>query len=105
MEKILIISLFTIGYCCTFWPGMIFEKIGDMMEATMPEWLNKPLWQCYICACFWWGTWVWAILWYDHALPWYELLKQWFFTVIPAMGLNAVVSEFTNKNNETETHD
>lgn len=96
IEKIIIISLFTIGYCCTFWEGMIFEKIGDWLEAHLPEWINKPTWQCYICTCFWLGT---ALYWLLWGAGW----KEWLLTVIPAMGLNAVISQFTNKPEELET--
>lgn len=91
IERILIISLFTIGYCCTFWPGMIFEKIGEWLEDRLPDYLNKPLWQCYICTCFWVGSFL-------HLLLWRASFAEWLLTVIPAMGLNAVISELTNKN-------
>lgn len=95
IEHIIIISLFTIGYCCTFWPGMIFEKIGDWLEVHLPEWVNKPLWQCYICTCFWIGSGVYWLVWHKSAL-------DWFVTVVAAMGVNAVISEFTNKTEEVE---
>lgn len=100
IEHVLIVSLFTIGYCCTFWEGMIFEKIGDSMEMYIPEWINKPLWSCFICACMWWGTWVWAMLWYNNAALWYINLNNWFFTVVPAMGLNAVIARIIEKHNQ-----
>lgn len=96
IEKIIIIALFTIGYCCTFWPGMIFEKIGDWLEIHLPEWLNKPLWKCYICACFWLGTLLYWVFWHGA-------FGEYILTVIPAMGLNAVISELTNKPEEIET--
>lgn len=90
IERILIISLFTIGYCCTFWPGMIFEKIGDWLELHLPDYLNKPLWSCYVCCCFWLGS---AMYW----AVWHENFLNYILTVIPAMGLNAVISELTRK--------
>lgn len=93
LEKIIIISLFTIGYCCTFWEGMIFEKIGDTLEKWLPEYMNKPLWSCYICCCFWVGTFI-------HIFIWRESVKEWILTTLSAMGLNAVISQLTNKQEE-----
>lgn len=95
IEKIIIISLFTIGYCCTFWEGMIFERVGNWLETHLPEWVNKPTWQCYICTCFWLGT---ALYW----IVWHNNVVEWLLCVIPAMGLNAVISEFTNKEQEAK---
>lgn len=105
IEKIIIISLFTIGYCCTFWPGMIFERVGDYLEAHLPEWINKPLWHCYICCCFWLGT---ALYWlvFPHCtkyIEWNGSVLEWGLSVGCAMGLNAVISQFTNKPEEIET--
>lgn len=99
IEKILIISLATIGYCCTFWPDMIFEKIGDWMEEHFPEWFNKPTWNCYICCVPWFGS---AIYWLlmPHCtkyISWDGNIFEWLLTVIPAMGLNAIISELTKK--------
>lgn len=98
IERILIISLLTIGYCCTFWPGMIFERVGDWMETHLPEWVNKPLWSCYVCCCFWVGTGVYWCIWHISFI-------DWLMTVIPAMGLNAVISELTNKTEKVEIKD
>jgi hypothetical protein len=86
IEKLLIISLWVTGYCCTFWEGMVFEKIGNWLDERLPEWLCKPLFQCFICAAFWWGT---AIYWLFLGSAW----KEWFLVVIGAMGLNAVFSK------------
>jgi len=86
VTKIFIISFWTFGFCCTFWEGMIFEKIDKYLEQRWPEWLRKPLYACYICACFWWGS---AIYWIFLGNSWTE----WFLTVIPAMGLNAALSK------------
>lgn len=80
------ISLFVFGYCCTFWEGMIFGKVGNWLDERLPEWIAKPLYQCYICACFWWGT---ALYWF----VWGNSVKEWFVCVVAAMGLNAVLSK------------
>lgn len=92
MVNILIISLWTIGYCCCFWEGMIFEKIGDWLDKRLPEYIQKPLYACFICACFWYGTVIYLIFMADYSLHFNEIVGQWFITVIPAMGLNAALS-------------
>jgi hypothetical protein len=90
ITKVLIISLWTIGYCCTFWEGMIFEKIGNWLDERLPEYIQKPLYGCYICACFWWGS---AI----YFLFLYSSIQEWFLCVISAMGLNAALSRVFNE--------
>lgn len=86
IEKILIMSLWTIGYCATFWEGMIFEKIGEWLDERLPEWISKPLYGCFICACFWWGS---ALYWVFLGSDW----QEWLLCVIAAMGLNAALSK------------
>lgn len=90
IEKILIISLWVFGYCCTFWEGMIFGNIGNWLDERLPWWIAKPLYQCYICSCLWWGT---AIYWIFLGSDW----KEWFLVIIAAMGLNAVLSKLFKK--------
>lgn len=98
IEHILITSFFVFGYCCTFWEGMIFEGIGNWLDARLPEWLAKPLYQCYICSCFWWGT---LLYW----VTWHESLKNWFIVVVSAMGLNAVLSKlFAREEIDVKNH-
>lgn len=84
--KIFILSFWTIGFCCTFWEGMIFEKIGNWLDDHLPEYISKPLYGCFICACFWWGS---AI----YFLFLYSSVQEWFLCVIAAMGLNAAMSK------------
>lgn len=86
IAHILIMSLWTIGFCCLFWEGMIFERIGNLLDAILPEWLQKPLYACFICACFWWGS---AIYWLFLGSSW----PEWFVCVFCAMGLNAALSK------------
>lgn len=86
LEIIPILSLFTIGYCCTFWEGMIFGRVGNWLDQRLPEWLQKPLYSCFICACFWFGS---ALYW----IVWGNSFQEWFICVVSAMGLNAVLSK------------
>src|SRR5688572_30441471 len=85
IEIIFVLSFLTIGYCCTFWDGMIFEKIAVWLESKLPEWIRMPLYECIICACFWWGSLFYWIFWGNS---W----KEWFICTVSAMGLNAVIS-------------
>ena len=84
IEKILILSLTTIGICCTFWDDMIFEKVGDWVKDKIGEFAAKPLFGCYICATFWYSIIICLVV------GWNPLLA------IPAMGLSAVISMLQN---------
>lgn len=86
IEKLCLISFWVFGFCCTFWEGMIFEKVGNWLEDKLPEWLQKPLYSCFICACFWWGTALYIVFWRNS-------FQEWFLVVIGAMGLNALLSK------------
>jgi len=66
------------------WEGMIFERLGDMIEETFGEFWAKPLGKCYVCATFWMGG-IAALI-----LGW----PVWY--AIPAMGLSAVISVLQN---------
>lgn len=79
-------SFWTIGFCCIFWEGMLFEKTGNYLDEKLPEYLSKPLYGCYICACFWYGS---AIYWLFLGSDW----KEYFLTVFASMGLNAAISK------------
>jgi hypothetical protein len=80
IERIVILSLVTLGICCPFWDGMIFDKIGDELKRFLGEFWAKPLFACYVCATFWWGL----IQCLVYGWPWYLCL--------PAMGFSAVIS-------------
>jgi len=84
IEKMLILSLTTIGICCTFWDGMIFEKAGDWIKSKIGEFAAKPLFACYVCATLWYSVIICLIV------GWNPLLA------VPAMGLSAVISLFQN---------
>lgn len=95
LESIFIVALVTLGYCCVFWEGMIFGKLGDLAENNLPEWLWKPIGGCYICACMWIGSIVYWLLYANNA-------KEWLLTCIGAMGVNAAISQFVDKRHKVE---
>lgn len=84
IERIIILSLTSIGLCATMWHDMIFEKLGDWIESNVGEWLAKPLGKCYVCATFWFSIMMCLVL------GWPVWLS------LPAMGLSAVISLFQN---------
>jgi hypothetical protein len=84
IEKIITLSLISIGICCTMWDGNIFEKFGNWIESVVGEWWAKPLGKCYVCATFWYSLIICLVV------GW-----QWWLAV-PAMGLSAVVSMLQN---------
>lgn len=83
IERIIILSLTTIGICCTFWDGMVFEKAGEWVKKYIGEFAAKPLFACYVCATFWYSVIICLVV------GW-----QWWLCV-PAMGFSAVVSQLS----------
>ena len=84
IEQTIILSLVSIGICCTMWSDMVFEKLGDKIEATVGEFWAKPLGKCYVCTTFWISLLTCAIAGWPIWLS------------VPAMGLSAAISLFTN---------
>jgi hypothetical protein len=84
IEKVVILTLTSIGICCTMWHDMIFDRVGDWIERRLGEWWAKPLGKCYICTTFWVSIAACLIL----AWP--------VWLALPAMGLSAVISLFQN---------
>jgi len=62
-------------------PDMIFEGIGNRIRKL--GFFAKPLGECPLCMCAWWGTLVWIVTAPVHGLP-FLLLP---FDVLLAMGL------------------
>lgn len=86
LERIIVIALMTFGYCATFWPGMIFEKLGNKLEQHLPERVTKPLFGCYICATMWFGS-------LAYWVGYHHDVVNWLGTCIGAMGFNALLSK------------
>lgn len=84
IERIIILSLCSIGICCTTWDGMIFNKAAQWIESKIGEFWAKPLFGCYVCATFWYGLII------SLCLGW----QSWL--CLPAMGLSAVFSMMQN---------
>jgi len=84
IERIIILSLISIGICATTWPDMIFSKPAEKIELIIGEFWAKPIFGCFICATFWWSIVSCLIL-------------DWpIYLALPAMGLSAVISMLQN---------
>jgi hypothetical protein len=68
----------------TMWEEAIFEFVRTWGEKHLPEKLQKPVFDCPVCMCFWYGT-------AFYLLVWPVSFLDWFITVVGAMGLNAVL--------------
>lgn len=84
--KIVVISFWVMGFCCTFWDGMVFSKIDKYLEKKWPDYIRKPLYACFICACFWWGIVIYSLFF------WYSF-QEMFLVIIASMGLNATIAK------------
>lgn len=89
---IFIISFMVLFINVTFWEGMIFEGIGKQLKK-LPEFIQKPLFDCPICMAPWWGSGILLIgqlnkLW--HVNNWFE----WIVVVLAAGGVNTVLIYF-----------
>lgn len=82
--QIPMLSVLTIAVFCTFWEGMIFERVKDWVESKIGEYWTKPLMGCYVCGTFWYGAGFALLL----GWPWY--------LNIPAMGVSAIISQWSN---------
>ena len=85
LTHITILSLISIGICCTMWTGMVFERLGDMIEETVGEFWAKPLGKCYVCTSFWISLVIVACVGWP------------FYYAVAAMGLCATISLVSNE--------
>lgn len=96
VREIVIVALFSYGYCATFWSDMIFEKVGDWAERKLPKKLWLPLGGCPICNAFWVGTLMYWIFWGN-------VWTDWLMISISAAGFNAIFVNLINKIEDIST--
>jgi hypothetical protein len=84
IERILITSLIVFAIWATMWEGAIFEFVRTWGEKNLSEKMQKPIYDCPVCMCFWYGT---ALYW----IVWGVSIKEYLIVVVAAMGLNAVL--------------
>jgi hypothetical protein len=56
-------------FVCFNWEGMIFDRVGEWIEAMIPEKIFKPLIGCPICMSVWWGMAIMAIFCMNDVWP------------------------------------
>jgi hypothetical protein len=76
------------GFEFTFKDGEIFGRPGNWMRAHLPEWVNKPLFDCKFCMSSAHGTIMYLIL--LSGYPWY----MWIVFCFSCCGMTAI---FDNK--------
>ncbi len=82
LPKIFITAFIVMAIYASMAEGMIFGKVR-VWFASVTEFWQKPLFACYICMTFWYGS---AFYW----VAWHKSWQEWAATVVGAMGVNAV---------------
>ena len=90
MKEIFIISLIVFAIWYTMLEGEIFGKVGAWFSRTLPGWAHSPVYECPVCMAPYYGT---LIYWLAFGYG----VKDWLLTVIPAMGLNVVITRLWPK--------
>lgn len=88
LEKAFIISFIVMAIWGTMLNGMIFGKLGNYIVNSLPEWISKPLCDCFFCMTAWYGTAIYWIIWGNSG-------KEWVIVVILAMGINITIGLLT----------
>lgn len=83
MEHIFILAMLVFAIHYTMQEGEIFGWLGDLFER-LPNIVHQPLYDCQVCMVPWYGTIIFFIFWPGD-------LTSWIMTIIPAMGVNAVI--------------
>lgn len=55
IQLMFIVSFVVLFIHIIFWRGMIFENIGEYLRKALPEFIQKPLFECPICMAPWHG--------------------------------------------------
>jgi hypothetical protein len=84
IERIIILSLCSIGICYTTWDDQILNRPAEWIKSKIGEFWAKPLFGCYVCATLW------------HSLIICLCVGWPVWYAVPAMGFSAVVSMLQN---------
>lgn len=90
IEQIFVIAFIVLAINSTMWEGNIFSFIKRFGDKHLPVFIQKPLYDCYICSVPYYGSVAYYFI-YQHEL------KTWVITIIGAMGVNAVFFLISNK--------
>jgi hypothetical protein len=83
IEKITITAILVIFIYASMEKKMIFSFIRKLLDS-LPEYIQKPIFDCYICMCPWWGGLLYWLIWHNS---WHECL----ITIAGAGGFNTIV--------------
>jgi hypothetical protein len=98
IEQILIISFWVFAIHYTMQHGEIFGWIGDWFSEVLPEKLHNPVFDCEVCMCPWYGSFLYIIMWKP---TWHEFGIA-LIVVIAATGLNAILTKLFPKDPDPE---
>lgn len=90
LAQIVVISLIVLAVYATMIKGNIFSFIRRLGDRYAPEWVQKIVYDCYICMCAYYGSIAYYLLFRNS-------IKDWIVTIICAMGLNTFVYFVSNK--------
>lgn len=83
IEKIFIISFLTMFIWATMLEGNIFGFVRTKWFKNLPEYWQKPIFDCPICLCPYYGT---ALYWLIFGYSW----QEWLIVIFCAAGVNTV---------------
>lgn len=83
MTNIFVISFIVFAIWYSMLDGEIFGGLRRLF-VSLPDKLHNPVYDCPVCMVPWYGS---AIYWLAYGVS----VRDWLLTVIPAMGLNAVI--------------
>jgi hypothetical protein len=101
LEKSLAISLIICFINITTHEGMILEKVNEWFWNVHP-WLKKPLFECSVCMCMWWGPTIscCGILWFGwHFNSWQQIMACCMISAT----FNSIISTYGNHNDNNLT--
>jgi hypothetical protein len=56
-------ALMIVGIWVTLQEGMIFHRVGRLLQKIPSEFIRKPLFECMICMASIHGLWIWFAFW------------------------------------------
>ena len=72
------------------WEGMVFGFVREWGEKNLPEYIQKPLYDCPICQVPYWG----GVIYFLH----YGLTEEMPWVLLMAMGWNTLVVKLLPEN-------
>lgn len=90
LEQSIFIALSVLAIWATMWNGMIFGFIREYGDQRLPEYIQKPLYDCPICGTPYYGTLIYLFK--------YGVTENMVWVILMAMGWNVLVVKFLPEN-------